>query len=38
MEGVFEGAQASHSSPPEAIKIRMLPRTIFRLLDKYKNF
>jgi 5-carboxymethyl-2-hydroxymuconate isomerase len=38
MDSVFEGAKASKSFPPEAIKIRMLPHPVFRLHDKHKDF
>jgi len=38
MDKVFEGAKASNSFPPEAIKIRMLPRPIFCLHGKCADF
>lgn len=38
MDKVFEGAKASGHFPPEAIKIRIEPRSNFRLHDKYKDF
>jgi 5-carboxymethyl-2-hydroxymuconate isomerase len=38
MDKVFEGAIASGHFPPEAIKIRVEPRSKFRLHDKYSDF
>jgi 5-carboxymethyl-2-hydroxymuconate isomerase len=38
MDKVFEGATACGHFPPEAIKIRVAPRSQFCLHDKYKDF
>jgi 5-carboxymethyl-2-hydroxymuconate isomerase len=38
LDKVFEGAKASGHFPPEAIKIRLEPRSKFRLHDVYKDF
>ena len=38
MDKVYEGAKASGHFPPEAIKIRIEPRSGFRLHDVYKDF